>query len=94
ITCNYDGVSKHQTAIEDGAFVGTNTSLVAPVRVGKGAIVAAGSTITQDVPPDAMAFGRAQQANKPARAAEWRRKAKEAAGAAGEKSHGGEDEKE
>jgi bifunctional UDP-N-acetylglucosamine pyrophosphorylase/glucosamine-1-phosphate N-acetyltransferase len=74
--------------------VGTNTSLVAPVRVGKGAIVAAGSTITQDVPPDAMAFGRAQQANKPARAAEWRRKAKEAAGAAGEKSHGGEDEKE
>ncbi len=75
ITCNYDGVAKHQTVIEDGAFVGTNTSLVAPVRVGKGAIVAAGSTITEDVPPDAIAFGRATQTNKPGRAAEWRRKA-------------------
>ncbi|HYB75060.1 MAG TPA: bifunctional UDP-N-acetylglucosamine diphosphorylase/glucosamine-1-phosphate N-acetyltransferase GlmU [Candidatus Sulfotelmatobacter sp.] len=94
ITCNYDGVSKHQTAIEDGAFVGTNTSLVAPVRVGKGAIVAAGSTITQDVPPDAIAFGRAQQVNKPARAAEWRRRAKQAAGAGGKKPDGGEDDKE
>ncbi len=83
ITCNYDGVSKHQTVIEDGAFVGSNTSLVAPVRVGKGAIVAAGSTITEDVPPDAIAFGRAQQANKPGRAAEWRRKAKDAAGSEG-----------
>src|SRR5574341_806529 len=90
ITCNYDGVSKHQTAIEDEAFVGSNTSLVAPVRVGKGAIVAAGSTITQDVPPDAIGFGRAQQANKPGRAAEWRRKAKEAAAAHGKKSEGDE----
>ena len=76
ITCNYDGVAKHQTVLEDGAFVGSNTSLVAPVRVGKGAIVAAGSTITEDVPPDAIAFGRAIQTNKPGRAAEWRRKAK------------------
>ena len=78
ITCNYDGVAKHQTVIEDEAFVGTNTSLVAPVRVGKGAIVAAGSTITDDVPPDAIAFGRAQQVNKPERAAAWREKAREA----------------
>src|SRR5574341_269483 len=75
ITCNYDGVAKNRTVIEDGAFVGSNTSLVAPVRVGRGAIVAAGSTITEDVPPDAIAFGRATQTNKPGRAAEWRRKA-------------------
>jgi len=91
ITCNYDGVSKHRTVVEDEAFVGTNTSLVAPVRVGKGAIVAAGSTITEDVPPDAIAFGRAQQVNKPGRAAQWRRKAKEAAGGPhGKKSDGDE----
>ncbi len=88
ITCNYDGVSKHQTVVEDEAFVGTNTSLVAPVRVGKGAIVAAGSTITEDVPPDAIAFGRAQQVNKLGRAAEWRRRAKEAAAAKREKGGG------
>ncbi len=78
ITCNYDGIAKHQTVIEDEAFIGTNTSLVAPVRVGKGAIVAAGSTITEEVPPDAIAFGRAQQVNKPGRAAAWRQKAREA----------------
>jgi bifunctional UDP-N-acetylglucosamine pyrophosphorylase/glucosamine-1-phosphate N-acetyltransferase len=76
ITCNYDGVAKHRTVIEDGAFVGSNSSLVAPVRVGRGAIVAAGSTITEDVPPDAIAFGRTAQTNKPGRAAEWRRRAK------------------
>jgi bifunctional UDP-N-acetylglucosamine pyrophosphorylase/glucosamine-1-phosphate N-acetyltransferase len=73
ITCNYDGYAKHQTVIEDEAFIGSNVSLVAPVRVGKGAIVAAGSTITQEVPPDALAFGRAQQINKDGRAAEWRK---------------------
>jgi bifunctional UDP-N-acetylglucosamine pyrophosphorylase/glucosamine-1-phosphate N-acetyltransferase len=78
ITCNYDGIAKHQTVIEDEAFIGSNTSLVAPVRVGKGAIVAAGSTITEEVPPDAIAFGRAQQANKPGRAAAWRQKARQA----------------
>jgi bifunctional UDP-N-acetylglucosamine pyrophosphorylase/glucosamine-1-phosphate N-acetyltransferase len=79
ITCNYDGYAKHQTVIEDEAFIGSNVSLVAPVRVGKGAIVAAGSTITQAVPADALAFGRAQQVNKEGRAAEWRqgRKKKE-----------------
>jgi bifunctional UDP-N-acetylglucosamine pyrophosphorylase/glucosamine-1-phosphate N-acetyltransferase len=69
ITCNYDGFAKHQTVIEDEAFIGSNASLVAPVRIGRGAIVAAGSTITQEVPADALAFGRAQQVNKEGRAA-------------------------
>jgi bifunctional UDP-N-acetylglucosamine pyrophosphorylase/glucosamine-1-phosphate N-acetyltransferase len=69
ITCNYDGFGKHQTVIEDEAFIGSNTSLVAPVKIGKRAIVAAGSTITQEVPPDAVGFGRAQQVNKQGRAA-------------------------
>jgi len=73
ITCNYDGFSKHQTLIEDEAFIGSNTSLVAPVKIGRGAIVAAGSAITQEVPPDALAFGRAMQVNKEGRAAEIRK---------------------
>ncbi|MFI5106937.1 MAG: bifunctional UDP-N-acetylglucosamine diphosphorylase/glucosamine-1-phosphate N-acetyltransferase GlmU, partial [Terriglobales bacterium] len=61
ITCNFDGVNKHITVIEDGAFVGSDSTLVAPVRIGRGAYVAAGSSITQDVPEDALAFGRARQ---------------------------------
>jgi bifunctional UDP-N-acetylglucosamine pyrophosphorylase/glucosamine-1-phosphate N-acetyltransferase len=61
ITCNYDGVNKHQTVIEDGAFIGSDTQLVAPVRVGKGAYVGAGSTITKDVPAEALALSRAPQ---------------------------------
>jgi bifunctional UDP-N-acetylglucosamine pyrophosphorylase / glucosamine-1-phosphate N-acetyltransferase len=61
ITCNYDGVNKNQTIIEDGSFVGTNSSLVAPVKVGKGAYVAAGSVITQEVPAGSLALGRARQ---------------------------------
>jgi bifunctional UDP-N-acetylglucosamine pyrophosphorylase / glucosamine-1-phosphate N-acetyltransferase len=61
ITCNYDGEKKHVTVIEEGAFVGSDATLVAPVRIGKGSYVAAGSTITQDVPADALAFGRARQ---------------------------------
>jgi len=73
ITCNYDGFAKHQTVIEDEVFIGSNTSLVAPVRIGRGAMVAAGSTITQEVAPDALAFGRAQQVNKEGRAAVIRR---------------------
>lgn len=72
ITCNYDGFGKHQTIIEDEAFIGSNANLVAPVKIGRGAIIAAGSTITQEVPPDALAFGRAQQVNKEGRAAEIR----------------------
>ena len=61
ITCNYDGVQKHKTVLEDGVFVGSDTQLVAPVRVGKGAYVGAGSTITEDVPPDALALSRVPQ---------------------------------
>jgi bifunctional UDP-N-acetylglucosamine pyrophosphorylase / glucosamine-1-phosphate N-acetyltransferase len=61
ITCNYDGVKKHKTVIEEGAFIGSDTQLVAPVRIGKGAYVGAGSTITKDVPPDALALSRTPQ---------------------------------
>ena len=61
ITCNYDGVNKHKTIIEDGAFIGSDTQLVAPVRIGKGAYVGAGSTITSDVPPGSLALSRTRQ---------------------------------
>ncbi len=61
ITCNYDGVHKHKTVIDDGVFIGSDSTLVAPVRVGKGAYVAAASCITDDVPEDALALGRARQ---------------------------------
>ena len=61
ITCNYDGVNKQKTVIEDGVFIGSDTQLVAPVRVGKGAYVGAGSTITKDVPADALALSRTPQ---------------------------------
>ena len=61
ITCNYDGVNKHKTVLEDGVFIGSDSQLVAPVRIGRGAYVGAGSTITQDVPPDALALSRAPQ---------------------------------
>jgi bifunctional UDP-N-acetylglucosamine pyrophosphorylase/glucosamine-1-phosphate N-acetyltransferase len=61
ITCNYDGFNKHRTIIEDEVFVGSNTALVAPVTVGKGAVVGAGATITKDIPPYALAVGRAKQ---------------------------------
>lgn len=63
ITCNYDGVNKWPTIIGDGAFIGSNTNLVAPVEVGEGAIVAAGSTITKKVPPGALAVAREKQYN-------------------------------
>lgn len=76
ITCNYDGFEKHATVIEDNVFVGSDSQLVAPVRIGKGAVVAAGATITKDVPPDALAISRAPQENKEG-LAERRRKAKE-----------------
>jgi bifunctional UDP-N-acetylglucosamine pyrophosphorylase/glucosamine-1-phosphate N-acetyltransferase len=61
ITCNYDGVNKHKTILEDGVFIGSDTQLVAPVRVGRGAYVGAGSTITEDVPPDSLALSRVPQ---------------------------------
>jgi len=65
ITVNYDGAVKHKTVIGDNAFIGCNANLVAPVQVGNNAYVAAGSTITQDVPDDAMAIARERQVNKP-----------------------------
>ena len=64
ITCNYDGKDKHKTVIGDGSFIGSNSSLVAPVTVGSNAIVAAGSVINKDVPDNALGFGRAKQENK------------------------------
>ena len=68
ITCNYDGVSKHRTEIGANAFIGSNAALVAPIRIGEGAIVAAGSVITEEVPDNALALGRARQVTKPGRA--------------------------
>jgi len=64
IFCNYDGYQKHVTTLEDGAFIGSDSQLVAPVTVGKDAYVATGTTVTQDVPADALAIGRARQENK------------------------------
>jgi bifunctional UDP-N-acetylglucosamine pyrophosphorylase / glucosamine-1-phosphate N-acetyltransferase len=64
ITCNYDGVNKHQTVIEDGVFIGSDSTLVAPVKIGRGAYVGAASCITEDVPADALALGRARQSVK------------------------------
>ncbi len=72
VTCNYDGVRKYETVIEDEAFLGSNTLLVAPVTVGRGSLVAAGSTVTQDVPEDALAIARASQLNRPGWAAKRR----------------------
>ncbi len=81
ITCNYDGYNKHLTEIGDGAFIGTNSSLVAPVKIGKGAYLGSGGVVTQDVPDDALAVARAKQVNKEGwaaryRAAQSKRKAK------------------
>lgn len=72
ITCNYDGVSKYRTVIGAGAFIGSDTALVAPVSVGAGAITAAGSVITDDVAPGALAIARGRQVEKPGRARELR----------------------
>ena len=74
ITCNYDGVNKHPTIIEDGAFIGSDSQLIAPVRIGAGAYVAAGSSITKDVPADALALSRVHQENKPGWASHRRSK--------------------
>ncbi|MBI5083815.1 MAG: bifunctional UDP-N-acetylglucosamine diphosphorylase/glucosamine-1-phosphate N-acetyltransferase GlmU [Acidobacteria bacterium] len=73
ITCNYDGRKKHPTAIGDGAFVGSNSTLVAPVEIGAGSYVAAGSVITKHVPSDALGIGRSHQTNK----ADWARARRE-----------------
>ena len=61
ITCNYDGVNKYQTTIEDDVFVGSDTQFVAPVRIGRNSLIGAGSTITKDVPADALALSRSEQ---------------------------------
>jgi bifunctional UDP-N-acetylglucosamine pyrophosphorylase/glucosamine-1-phosphate N-acetyltransferase len=74
ITVNYDGTNKHATTIEDDAFVGSDSQLIAPVRVGKGGFVAAGSTITEDVPAEALAIGRGRQVNKENRAPHRKKK--------------------
>jgi bifunctional UDP-N-acetylglucosamine pyrophosphorylase / glucosamine-1-phosphate N-acetyltransferase len=73
ITCNYDGLRKHRTAIGAGAFIGSNSTLVAPVEIGEGSYVAAGSVVTHPVPADALALGRARQVNKEG----WARKRRE-----------------
>jgi bifunctional UDP-N-acetylglucosamine pyrophosphorylase / glucosamine-1-phosphate N-acetyltransferase len=72
ITCNYDGLKKYQTIIEQGAFIGSGTELVAPVKVGRGSYIGAGSTITKDVSPDSLAVARSHQIEKPG----WARKRK------------------
>jgi bifunctional UDP-N-acetylglucosamine pyrophosphorylase / glucosamine-1-phosphate N-acetyltransferase len=72
ITCNYDGFNKHRTTIGQGVFIGSNTALVAPVTVGDGAYVAAGSVVTSDVSSDALTIARGQQVDKPGRATEIR----------------------
>lgn len=72
ITCNYDGVNKHRTVIEDNVFVGSDVQFVAPVTVGRNSLVAAGTTVTRDVPPDSLAIARTEQVNKEG----WRLKKK------------------
>ena len=64
ITCNYDGKDKHKTIVGDNSFIGSNSSLVAPVKIGNNTTIAAGSTITKDVPSNALGVGRAKQSNK------------------------------
>jgi bifunctional UDP-N-acetylglucosamine pyrophosphorylase/glucosamine-1-phosphate N-acetyltransferase len=73
IICNYDGVNKHQTTIGNKVFIGSDSVLVAPVRIGDGAYIAAGSAITENVPPDALGIARSRQSNKKGWAAKKRR---------------------
>src|SRR5256885_10759130 len=73
ITCNYDGFHKYPTSIGNKVFIGSATALVAPVRVGDGAYIAAGSTITENVPADGLGIARGRQVNKPSWAAKRRR---------------------
>jgi len=80
ITCNYDGFSKHRTVVEDGVFIGSDTQLVAPVRVGRGAIIASGTTVTRDVPADALTLSRVPQIDKPGYAETLRTRLREKKG--------------
>jgi bifunctional UDP-N-acetylglucosamine pyrophosphorylase/glucosamine-1-phosphate N-acetyltransferase len=73
ITCNFDGIRKSPTCVGDGAFVGSNSTLVAPLEIGAGAYTGAGSVITEPVPPDALALGRSRQTVKP----EWAKRRRE-----------------
>ena len=81
ITCNYDGISKHETVVEDNVFIGSDSQLIAPVHIGRGAMIAAGSTICDDVPPDALAIARAAQVNREGWAAKRRARASASASA-------------
>lgn len=80
VTCNYDGEKKNPTVIEDGVFIGSGSMLVAPVRIGKGSYVAAGSTITEDVPAESLGIGRARQINKDGWARRHKQKKKSESG--------------
>lgn len=80
ITCNFDGFEKHETIVEEDAFVGSDTMLVAPVRIGRGAVTGAGSAITRDVPPDALGIERSEQRNLE----DWAKKKREQKGRKGE----------
>ena len=82
IFCNYDGFQKHKTVIGEGAFIGSDSQLVAPVTIGKGAYVATGTTVTKDVPDDALAIGRVRQENKDGYASKLRGRLADAAAAA------------
>ncbi|MEX0643842.1 MAG: DapH/DapD/GlmU-related protein, partial [Parvularculaceae bacterium] len=73
ITCNYDGVNKHKTEIGEGAFIGSNAALVAPVKIGKGAYVGSGSVVTKDVEDDALSIGRGRQMDIKGWAAKFRK---------------------
>lgn len=77
VTCNYDGVNKHETHIDDNAFIGSNTTLIAPLKIGAGAYTAAGSVITEDVPEGALAIARTPQSNKEGYAQKLRTRAEE-----------------
>jgi bifunctional UDP-N-acetylglucosamine pyrophosphorylase/glucosamine-1-phosphate N-acetyltransferase len=81
ITCNYDGFGKYPTLIGDRAFIGSDATLIAPVKVGKGAYIGAASCITEDIPDDALAIGRGRQVNKEG----WARRKREERAAAGKK---------
>jgi bifunctional UDP-N-acetylglucosamine pyrophosphorylase/glucosamine-1-phosphate N-acetyltransferase len=74
ITCNYDGFAKHRTVVGRDAFIGSNSTLIAPINIGDGAFVAAGSVVSNDVPADALALGRARQENKESWAKQWRKR--------------------
>ena len=74
ITCNYDGFKKYRTEIGERVFVGSNSTLVAPLTIGNGAFVAAGSVVTHEVPADALALGRARQENKEEWVPNWRKR--------------------